>query len=191
MSSEEVTVHVGRDGPNTLTASASSLEVIGGGTVGLVLDNRGTPVHAHCRLTGDLAAVASLERSNYFVDAGEETYVPIQVPDVGQEVRGTLEVSTGYGANAVSIELTATGSRSIALDETLGEPRKREPEPSPVDALADGIGLEPATLGVLALGVVAVGVALSTAAVVGGTSAFVGVLVVGVGVLVALWLLVQ
>ncbi|GAB3030403.1 DUF7524 family protein [Natronobiforma cellulositropha] len=189
--SQEVTVHVGRDGPQTLEATASLLETRGGGSFDLVLENHGTPIHVHCHLAGDIARVASLEVGNHYVDADETVVVPVHVPDVGHELGGTLEVSTGYGANAVTIGVAATTGSQTAVDETLATPRTREPEPSALESVAASVGLDPATLAVLGLGLLAVAVAVSTAAVVGSEVAVLGVLIVGAGVLVALWLLLE
>ncbi|WP_337652452.1 DUF7524 family protein [Halomontanus rarus] len=190
--SDEVTVYVGRDGMDSLEATASTLETTVRDSLGVVVDNRGTPVHVHCRLAGDLAEIAALEQSNYYVEADSEAFIPVHVDDVSltRDVEGTLEISTGYGANAMTIDATVTtGPEPVDVDETFASPKRSETESSSIESIARRFGLDAATLAVLALGVVALAVAYATTAIVGGLAAVVGVGAVGVGVIVALWLL--
>lgn len=177
---------------DSLEATASTLETTVRDSLGVVVDNRGTPVHVHCRLAGDLAEIATLEQSNYYVEADSEAFIPVRVDDVSlnRDVEGTLEISTGYGANAVTIDATVTtGPAPVDVDETFASPKRSESESSPLESVARRIGLDAATLAVLALGVVALAVAYATTAIVGGPAVVVGVGAVGVGVVVALWLL--
>ncbi|MCU4740414.1 DUF7524 family protein [Natronoglomus mannanivorans] len=190
--SDEVTVYVGRDGMDSLEATASTLETTVEDSLGVVVDNRGTPVHVHCRLAGDLAEIAALEQSNYYVEADNEAFVPIHVETVSldRDIEGTLEISTGYGANAVTIDArVTTGPAPVDVDETFASPKRTESEPTLLESAASLIRVEPGSLAVLALGVVALAVAVATTAVVGGPAAVAGVGAVGIGVIVALWLL--
>ncbi len=190
MSRDEVTVHVGRNGTDTIAADTRTLETTE--SFGIVLESHDTPAHVHCRLGGDLAHVATLEQSHYYVEPDEGTYVPILVDDVDADVAGTLEVSTGYGAASVSIDVTVTpGPPPVEVDETLAQPRPSEPEPTVLERLSTASGLDAGTIGLVVLGLVALGVATATAAVVGGPVALVGVLVVVVGIGVATLLLLR
>lgn len=196
MTGDEVTVSVGRGGPDTIDADRTSLETQA--SFGIVLESRSRPAHVHCRLGGGLARIATLDQSNYYVDTAQETFVPVvvDVEDVPEPVEGTLELSTGYGAASVTIDVTVTpGPSSVDVDETLAEPRRPDPEPAPaegpLETVAAGVGLDPETGWVLALGALAVGIAAATAAVVGGAVAFVGFLVVALGVGAAVVLLLR
>lgn len=189
MTSEEVTVHIARDDPDSLEAGASSIETRE--SFGVVLRNHGSPVHVHCGLGGNLTRIASMDQSNYYVEADEEAYVPVIVDGVEGPVSGTLEVSTGYGAQSVRIDVTVNPDPSpVDVDESLGHPTRSEPEPTG-GSFVDAVGVEPETIAIVALGVVAVLIALVAAVVVGGTAATVGFLVVAGGVGAALALLLR
>ncbi|WIV68696.1 hypothetical protein QQ977_03825 [Natrialbaceae archaeon AArc-T1-2] len=188
MPGEEITVHVSHEGPDTIAAATDSLEVRE--SFGIVLESHGGPAHVHCRLDDALDRVVTLENTNYYVEPPEETYVPVFVDDVDEPVTGRLEVSTGYGATATTVAVTVAPSPAgVEVDESLSRPREPEPEPTPLERIVAGV--DSGTLGVLALGAVAIGTAAVTAAVVGGFVAFVGFLVVAVGVGVALVLLLR
>lgn len=187
MPGDDVTVSVGQDGPNTIAADSESVETMT--SFGIVLESHSVPAHVHCRLGGDLARIATLDRSNYYVDSSAETYVPVIVEDVPGPVEGTLELSTGYGATSVTIDVTVTpGPPPVEVDETLARPR-REPDRTEEPAL--GTGSDAGTLGIVVLAVLAIGLAAATAAVVGGTVAFLAFLVVVAGVVAAAVLLLR
>ena len=186
MSGDDVAVSVGHAGPNTIAADSESVETRT--SFGIVLESHSVPAHVHCRLGGDLARIATLDRSNYYVDPSNETYVPVIVEDVPEPVEGTLELSTGYGATSVTIDVTVTpGPPPVEVDETLARPR-REPDRTDEPALAES---DMGTLGIVVLAVLAIGLAATTAAVVGGTVAFLAFLVVVTGVVAAAVLLLR
>ncbi|WP_255194477.1 DUF7524 family protein [Natronobeatus ordinarius] len=196
MPGEELTVSVGRDGPDTITVDSESLETQA--SFGVVLESHSRPVHVHCRLGGALARIATLDRSNYYVDTTEETFVPVVVGDVSEPVEGTLELSTGYGATSVTIDVTVTpGPPSVEVDESLARPPREPDEPNASAAgerLSQSVverSFDAGALGVLVLALLAIGLAAATAAVVGGAVAFVAFLVVVAGVAVAAFLLVR
>ncbi|MFU8866860.1 hypothetical protein [Natronococcus sp.] len=185
-----VTVHVNRNSPERLEAATATFETSEPFT--LLLEGHDTPTHVHCRLDEELARVASLPQSNYYVEADARTPVPIDV-DAGsleESVQGFLEVSTGYGAESAAIAVTVEpGPDRVEVDESLAKPQRsstdRSPEPS--EPLFGDLGLPgdvgPTTLAAIALG--AVVVALAVAAVAGGTAAVAVFAVVAVAVVAA------
>lgn len=191
----EVTVHVNRGSADALEVATEALETRE--SVTLLLQGHESPAHVHCRLAGDLEHVATIDQANYYVEPDGVTAVPIGVDADGIErpVEGRLEILTGYGSESVSIDVTVVpGTPDIDVDESLSEPARSEPDPTALDSAVDrlaAVGLDPATLAVLALGLVAVGIAALTAATVGGPIATVGVAIVVVGFAVALFLLVR
>ncbi|MDS0474315.1 hypothetical protein [Natrinema sp. 1APR25-10V2] len=195
MSEPEVTVHVNRGAADELEASSATLETHE--SFGLRLQGHESPAHVHCRLDGDLERIASVDRSNYYVEPNGVTTVPIAVDADGidRPIEGTLEVLTGYGSESISIGVTVvSGPPAVDVDETLAEPARREPDPTTleraVDRVTSGSGLEPATVAVLALGLVAVGIAAATAATIASPVATAGLGIVVAGVVVAALLLV-
>ncbi|MGQ3412299.1 DUF7524 family protein [Natrinema sp. LN54] len=196
MSGTEVTVHVNRRAADELEAASDALET--SESFALLLQGHETPAHVHCRLGGDLERIASLGETNYYVEPNGVTAVPVTVTAdaIDRPVDGRLEVLTGYGSESVSIAVTVTpGPPGVDVDDSLAEPARSEPEPTALERVVDQFaavsGIEPATLVVVALGLVAVGIAALTAATIGGPVATVGTGIVIVGVLVALFLLVQ
>lgn len=188
--SSRVTVHVNRGAADSLETAVSSLETTD--SFALRLESYGPPAHVHCRLEGDLARIATLEESNYYVEADGRTIVPIHVTAerIDGPVEGELEVVTGYGSESLSIPVTVDPSPdAIDVDESLGKPHEPGPEPTVPDRVLAGKGLDPATLAVVALGLVAIGIATTSAATLGGSVALTGLVVVAAGFCVALLLL--
>lgn len=197
MTGEEITVSVGQNGSATIDADSGSF--VTQSSFGIVLESHAKPAHVHCRLDGDLAHIARLDRSNYYVEPHEETYVPVIVRPVDEVVSGTLELSTGYGAASVVVDVTVeAGPPSVDVDEALARPpQKPDQATEPTlearirESLVGASGLDAGTLGVLVLALLAIVLAASTAAVVGGPVAILAFLVVVVGVVVATVLLVR
>ncbi|WP_226005846.1 DUF7524 family protein [Natrinema salinisoli] len=196
MPGTEVTVHVNRGTATPLEATSESLET--SDSFALLLEGHETPAHVHCRLAGDLEQVATLGETNYYVEPDSVTAVPVTVTtdSLDRPVAGDLEVVTGYGSESVSIAVTAVpGTPNVDVDESLAEPARSEPDPTMLERLVGPVatagGFDPGTLVVLALGLVAIGIATVTTATIGGPIATVGLGVVAGGVLVALVLLLR
>ena len=196
MSPAEVTVHVNRGSTNTLEPASTALET--DGSFRLSLTGHESPAHVHCRLDGDLERIASLGGTNYYVEPDSVTAVPIAVDTdaIDRPVDGRLEILTGYGSESVAIDVTVVpGPPDVDVDESLAEPTRTEPEPTPleqvVDRMTNGSGLDSGTLAVLALGVVALAIATLTTASIASPVATAGLGIVVAGVAVALFLLLQ
>ncbi|WP_436347743.1 DUF7524 family protein [Natronorubrum sp. FCH18a] len=190
--SREATVHVNRGSADSLETAVGTLETRD--SFNLVLESHGPPAHVHCRLAGDLERIATLETSNYYVESEGETIVPVHVASetIDRPVEGVLEVLTGYGSESLSIPVVAKPApAAVDVDDSLGKPPQSEPEPTAFERAVAASGLEPATLVVVALGIVAVGIATTTAAAIGGPLAMAGVGIVAIGFCVAVLLLLQ
>ncbi|QLG47381.1 DUF7524 family protein [Natrinema halophilum] len=191
----EVTVHVNRGNADALEPAAGTLET--DGSVALRLQGHVSPAHVHCRLDGDLERIASIEQSNYYVEPDAVTTVPVVVDadTIDQPIDGRLEVVTGYGSESVTIDVTVVpGPPAVDIDDSLSEPTRREPDSTALEDAIDQFtavsGLEPASLAVVALGVVAIVIATTTAATIASPIATAGLGIVVVGVVVAFLLLV-
>ncbi len=203
---EEVTVTVSRKGPQPLDARPSKLEVLAGDRFGIAIENEGSSAHVHCRITGELGDYLSIDQSNHYVEANSDAYISLRAPDVDRELEGTLAISTGYGATTVYVGLAVTAApEEIEVDETLGIPAGgssgsggggRFVQPTTGGSAgrtrsrnraATG-EIDRTTLAVTLVGVVAIGVAVVSASVVGGSWGFLAVLAVAAAVAVAGWL---
>lgn len=187
--SDELAVHISRDElhaleiPDTFETDTS---------FDVVLVNHGPSLHVHLHLDDDLSTVATIDAGNHYVEGESQRVVHVDV-DPGHipadGMFGKLKVVSAYGSETrwIDVQLTkpAEQTSSVEVDESLAEPQPREPEPrsqSPVDRPA---------LPVLALGGVALVVALLVAVVIQQTLVTVGALAVVGGVLVALYVLSQ
>lgn len=206
MPPEEVTVTVDRKGPQPLEARPSKLEVLAGDRFGIAIENEGSSAHVHCRITGELGDHLSIDQSNHYVEAGSDAYISLRAPDVDRELEGTLAISTGYGATTVYVGITVTTApEEIEVDETLGIPaggssgsggggRFVQPASSgPAGGSRNRNrgtvgGMDRTTLAIAIVGVVAMLVAVGSAAAVGGTGGLLAVLTIGAAVAVAGWL---
>lgn len=203
---EEITVTVSRKGPQPLAAHPSKLEVLAGDRFGIAIENEGSSAHVHCRITGELGDYLSIDQSNHYVEAHSDAYISLRAPDVDRELEGTLAISTGYGATSVYVGIVVTTApEEIEVDETLGIPASkttgsggggRVVQPTSTGSASRTLsrnqtaagGIDRTTLAVTLVGVVAVGVAVMSASIVGGSWGFLAVLAVAAAVAVAGWL---
>jgi hypothetical protein len=156
------------------------------------LRNHGEAVHVHVRADEALSGAARIESDgNVFVERETTHSIPVGVGPVDEPTTGTLEISTGYGSETRTVEVTVepeSNGDDVAVDETLSSPQRPDPEP---DTPSLGERLAAALPGrrvvpVLVLGVVAVGVAAAVANAVRSPAVLVGAGVVGGAVLVAI-----
>ncbi|MFP9191890.1 DUF7524 family protein [Natronosalvus vescus] len=204
MSPDVVTVTADRTGTDELTASAAAVEAEG--PLEVHLESTGGPAHVHGRLAGDLANVATLEAfgsddgdgadGNYYVapDEPRKLLVDLEPTTLTRPIEGTLVLATGYGAVETTIDIRLVpGPRPVDVDKQLGEPARQDSEQPALEAGLERVSavtrLDSGTLGVAVLALLAVVLAWSTAAVIGGTAAYVGAGIVAIGVVVALALL--
>ncbi|MFB6172182.1 MAG: hypothetical protein ABEJ23_06585 [Haloarculaceae archaeon] len=179
---ETLVVHLGREEPRSV-AVPESFEAHGPFEVELV--NHGIAAHVNLRLGDALGEVATVEGDNPYVGAEETQRVRVHVAAEDREVRGTLTVTTGYGAESdqVAVNLIAPVSETVEVDESLSKPQApRQQEAALGEALASLSVLPVALLSLVAL-VLAGGAFVWTRSAVVGVGAFV---VVG-AVLVAVY----
>ncbi|WP_299264845.1 DUF7524 family protein [Halorientalis sp.] len=190
---EELPVDVNRRERNSLNVPAS-IETDDSFVVRV--RNHGNASRVHVHLDENLSAVASLKETNYYVEANSRRDIPVSVHERGV-VHGKLKLSAGYGATTrwVDVDLTEPDDTgTVEVDESLAEPGGGERddiggerEPSPTGpTLADE-----AALPVLALGVLAIAVAVGAATVFESGLVAAGAVVVFVAVLLAGYLLVR
>ncbi len=159
--------------------------------------NHGNASRVHVHLDENLSAVASLNETNHYVEANSRQDIPVSVHERGV-VHGKLKISAGYGATTrwVDIDLTEPDDTgTVEVDESLSEPGGGERDrvvDSGVDRSPTGSVLtnRPA-LPVLALGALAVAVAVGAATVFESGLVAAGAVVVFVAVLLAGYLLVR
>ena len=179
MTVDTLAVDVNRDGPHSIDV-APALHV--DGPFEVVIENHGSALHVHLQVDDDLAQAVSLAANNHFVKEGSVRRVSVDVDRSKLPVRGHLKVVTGYGSETEFVTLTVEEREEeptgVDVDESLGKPRPR-PETAPAEARSGGLDLD--DVPVVALGALAVVVALLAALAVGGDLPLVAVLVVLVG----------
>ena len=181
---DSLVVELNREGPHSINVASNAFHPTG--PFEIVLDNHGAALHVYLQLDDDLAGAVRLSAGNHFVQQERIRRVQVDVDESQAPVRGRLKIVTGYGSETAFVTITVeevdeTADR-VAVDESLGQPRPR-PEPESGGGLLDRTGTP-----VVALGVLAVVVALLAALALGGGMTLVAALVVlvGAGVGVAL-----
>jgi len=184
---DELPVHVSRQSLHTLEVPAS---FEASRSFDVVLVNHGESLHVHLHLDDALSDVASMDASNHYVEGNSQRAVRIDVdtdrlPDDG--VFGRLKVASAYGSETrwidLQLEPPQTERQTVKVDEDLSKPQPKEDEPSGESPMASP------EIPVLALGGLALVVALLAAVFIGVTLVLLGSLAVLGGVLVALYFL--
>jgi len=179
-------VHVNRDSLHALEVP-DAFETDGSFDIGVV--NHGGSVHVHLHLDDTLSEIATVEATNHFVDGESQRTVHVRVDGAG-ETTGTLKIASAYGAETryvtVRIAEPEDEERTVEVDESLSQPQPREP-----DTGSNGVALGAVAspeLAVLALAVVALGVAAGVTLLVDDVVVVGGALAVLVGSLVAVYI---
>jgi hypothetical protein len=176
---DELPVRINREGRRELDVPGS-IEVTGSFDVRFV--NHGEALHVHLATSDGLSRVVTVDAGNRHVPGNGERRVRIDVDTdaiAGEAAYGQLDVSTGYGAEERGIDVEvrdpATVRTAVDVDDSLASPPR------------DDVTLfDRPELVVLGLGLLAVVLAATTAAVVDSGLAVAGVGVVLVGLVVAL-----
>lgn len=179
---DSLEVHLNRNGPHSIDVGEASFDAEGfevDESFDIVLRNHGAALHVYLQLDEDLSAIAELGAANHFVEEDQIRRVRVVVSDGNRPVTGRLKIVTGYGSETeyttISIVDPATSEDRVLVDETLGHPQNPPTEPV----------LKPKHLPVVALGVLALIVALIAGFMIGGARAFLGLIVVFVGLGIA------
>lgn len=191
MPGETLSVHLNRDELHAVEVPPS-FEATGSFDVELV--NHGTSVHAHLHLDDHLSEVASIDASNHFIDGESRRLVRVTV-DGSAPVSGKLKVASAYGAQTryvdVDVREPEAERHTVEVDESLAEPAAGRTSGAADGDSPVGVLVESPEVVVLALGVLAVGVAATAALVFRSPVVLLGALVVLVGVLGAMYVLVS
>lgn len=179
---DDLVVHLNRDGPHSIGVEPQRF--VAGGPFDVVLRNHGAALHVHLHLDDDLSRQATLGAANHYVGESSVRRVRVTVDDPLDPTEGRLKLVTGYGAETeyarLTLDDTTTTERQVRVDEALGQPPTTEPEPPLVDVN---------DLPVVALGGIALLVAIAAAVLLDGPATVVGLLIVVVGLAVAAALL--
>ncbi|MHB9286661.1 hypothetical protein ACKVMT_06430 [Halobacteriales archaeon Cl-PHB] len=185
--SDQLPVHVNREELHALEVPAS-FEAHDSFDVALV--NHGESLHVHVHLDDALSQVASIDATNHYVERESTRAVRVTVDEAALahlgDVHGKIKVASAYGAQTrwIDVDLSEYEEEddAVQVDESLAQPQPTPEEPgTPL--------LQRPELPVLALGGLALVVALLAAVLINNTFVLVGSLVVLAGVLVALYFL--
>jgi hypothetical protein len=184
---DELPVHVSRKNLHELEVPAS-FETSHSFDVMLV--NHGESLHVHLHLDDALSEVASMDASNHYVEGSSQRAVRIDVdtdrlPEDG--VFGRLKVASAYGSETrwidIELEPPKRERKTVQVDDELSKP-----QPSEAESTSNSPMARP-EVPVLALGGLALVIALLATVVIGETLVLLGSLAVLGGVLVALYFL--
>ena len=156
------------------------------------LRNHGESVHVHVRADEALSTVARIDTDgNLFVERETTHSVPVGVDAVESPVTGTLEISTGYGSEQRTVEVTVEPENddgTVDVDETLSRPSDRDDGGAspPIDERLAGALPRRRTATLLAVGAAAIAVTAAVATTVRSQAVFVAAGVVVGAVLVAI-----
>lgn len=175
---DALAVHVNGDGVNTLKLP-DSFESSESFDVRLV--NHGEATHVHLHLDDALSDLATVEAPNHHVARNSERRVRVTLTEDGA-TRGSLKVVTAYGATTryVDVKLTEpeTTTEPVEVSEKLAKP---QPRPT-----SESTGVDIPFLPVVAVGSVAVVLAVGAAAVVQELAVVVAAAVVALVAVVAI-----
>ena len=177
---DTLAVDLNRDGPHSIGVESGAIHVEG--PFEIVLENHGSALHVYLQLDDDLAGAVELSAVNHYVDKESIRRVPVDVDESAAPVRGRLKIVTGYGSETeyvtIGVEERDDSKERVDVDESLARPRPRPvAEEQPSRWNLDDVPL-------LALGGLAVVVAVVAATAVGGRLYWLALLVVLVGVAV-------
>lgn len=179
---DSLEVHLNRNGPHSIDVGEASYDAEGfevDESFDVVLRNHGAALHVYLQLDEDLSDTAELGAANHFVEEEQIRRVRVIVSNDGRPVTGRLKIVTGYGSETeyvtISVVDPATTEDRVLVDETLSQPLNPPTEPV----------LQPKHLPVVALGILALIVALIAGFMVGGPRVFLGLIVVFVGLGIA------
>ncbi|WP_254543886.1 DUF7524 family protein [Halomarina pelagica] len=179
--SKTLVVDLNEDGLHTVTVPETFSS---SGEFDLVLENHGPPTRVHLSLDDALADVVELDASHHYVTEGATERVPVRVaPDA--DARGRMTVAVSYGATTadvlVDLEPSDPEKPPVEVDESLGTPTPgRDGSASPSMGFGD-----PSVVPAVALGGVAVFLAVATLTVDGVAAVVLAVLAVLAAVLAA------
>lgn len=140
----DVTISLNRNGLNSVEVEQDQLRVSTAGS--MVIENHGKPTHVHLHLNDDLASIAAIEDTHWYVPAGESRSVELEAAE-GAAGRGRIEIATGYGQQTTDLDVVigpedAEGEASDSASEPPagGAETDEESAAEGTAALADRLG---------------------------------------------------
>lgn len=140
---DTLTVHLNEESLHSVSAESVSFETTG--SFAVVLQNHGSPAHVHLKLDGELAAAASFDASNHFVDANAQRVVRVNVPDGVRPLSGDLTVFTGYGSESTRVPITVREPTETEEGVAVAEELSKKPTP-PKESRTAAVGFVPAVV---------------------------------------------
>ncbi|USZ68487.1 hypothetical protein NGM10_01805 [Halorussus salilacus] len=161
----------------------------------ILLKNGDAPVHVHLHLDDALSEVASIPANNHFVNADTTRQVDVEVAEGPRPVEGRLKIVTGHGAETAYVDVSVVepdeSADAVDVDETLRVPA-RDPDGDPE---GQGFDLPDLRLAenapVVALGLLALAAAVSSAMLADSAVVLLGALAVVGSLATAGYLLVR
>lgn len=184
---DSLEVHLSRNGPHSIDVGQSSFDA---GTFetdesfDIVLRNHGAALHVYLQLDDDLSQIAELGAANHYVEEEQLRRVRVTVSNGRRPVRGRLKIVTGYGSETeyvtVSVVDPTEMERRVRVDERLAKPQSKPTKPL----------IQPEQLPVVALGFLALFIAVVASVILGSIRILVGFVIVlaGLGIAGALLL---
>lgn len=129
---DELPVHVSRDEIHGIDVPGS---FAADGSFDVLFVNHGRSVHVHLHLDDTLSSVASIDAGNHYVEGKSQRAVRVSVneerlPEDG--VAGKIKVVAAYGAKTRWVDVRVSQAdgqeEAVEVDESLAEPQPREVE---------------------------------------------------------------
>jgi len=121
---DALVVHLNRSEHHAIEPASDSIETDGPFVVRV--QNHGEGSHIHCSIAGDLASTATVAEGNPFLEPEEVVEIPVDVRTDLRPARGTLELSTGYGRESVTIGVLVRESSSVPTSPIERDPADTE-----------------------------------------------------------------
>jgi hypothetical protein len=96
------------------------------------LTNHGEAAHVHVNVDENLSGAVAFDGGNHFIQAGRTRRIEAAVDRRSRPVSGRLKIITGYGAEAVYVDVSLVPSNRsrekppVEIDESLSMPQPRQ-----------------------------------------------------------------
>lgn len=162
---DDLRVHLNRDERHAIEPVDSSLAVADSFEV--VIENHGDGSHVNIGLGGDLAAGGAAATPNPFVPTNETIRIAVDITTDHRPLEGVLLISTGYGQTRIELPVSVVSPQQTGVDADPTPKRAnggRSVESDPIKIIAVlKRELDPGTIALVALGVLALVLAAATA----------------------------
>jgi hypothetical protein len=160
---DELPIHISREELHGVEAPAG-FETEGSFDIRLV--NHGNSLHVHLHLDDRLSEVARMDATNHYVEGNSERVVRVEVAgNRTEDVLGKLKVVSAYGAQTrwVDVEVPTPDEEGgeVRVDESLGRPSPEPDSGTGGREFGDRPELLVGVVGLLAVAIAAVSVAVS------------------------------